>query len=366
MKDLKDRGAKIIIGEFYPSSARLIMCEAYKAKMTQKQGYVWFLPGWFDDHWYDIDALKKVKNKTPSDKKQSIISNGGTIQMFEDTQVGILPSCTTSEMLLALHGHLSLVHANFAPEDSMIPANMTVAEWKFALKKRMKETRKKYKSAQSKVSNNNTVNDALDINFKVDKEIKLNKYSGYVYDAVWLYAKALDTLVSKNTTTSYIQNLHSDKTVKEFVRIIKDTDLQGVTGRINFRGRPSRLSNVRIMQWLKNTSNEIFEHDIGLYVPNYEVMETSKTNSTKGKMAKWNERKIRWQTIDGTKPLDNPKECGILSSFATKLDIECQLAITVVFIIGFGIILFIIFIVFLVLNRRFVLHILSLKINYYS
>ena len=49
-----------------------------------------------------------------------MVSNGGTIQMFEDTQVGILPSCSTHEMLQALHGHLSLVHANFAPEDSMI------------------------------------------------------------------------------------------------------------------------------------------------------------------------------------------------------------------------------------------------------
>ena len=68
LKDLKDRGAKIIIGEFYTSSARHIMCEAYKTKMTQKQGFVWFLPGWFDDKWYDIDSLRKAKNKTRSGK----------------------------------------------------------------------------------------------------------------------------------------------------------------------------------------------------------------------------------------------------------------------------------------------------------
>ncbi len=30
---------------------RVIMCEAYKQGMTQKQGYVWFLPGWFGADW---------------------------------------------------------------------------------------------------------------------------------------------------------------------------------------------------------------------------------------------------------------------------------------------------------------------------
>ena len=46
LQDLKERGAKIIIGEFYASSARQIMCAAYKERMTQREGYVWFLPGW--------------------------------------------------------------------------------------------------------------------------------------------------------------------------------------------------------------------------------------------------------------------------------------------------------------------------------
>ena len=33
-----------------------------------------------------------------------------------------------------------------------------------------------------------------------------NKYSGYVYDAVWLYALALDRLIKQNK--SYIQVIH--------------------------------------------------------------------------------------------------------------------------------------------------------------
>ena len=37
------------------------MCDAYKMGMTQREGYVWFLPGWFGDDWYDIEKLKKGK-----------------------------------------------------------------------------------------------------------------------------------------------------------------------------------------------------------------------------------------------------------------------------------------------------------------
>ena len=267
--------------------------------------------------------------------------------MFEDTDVGDLPSCSTSEMLQALNGHLSLLHANFAPDDSVVQGNKTVYEWKQALKKNMRETKNNYHNAQRKNSEND-----IDIDFDLNDKIQVNKYSGYVYDAVWLYAKALDTLVNTNSSTSYIQNLHSDQTVTEFVNIIKNMDFEGVSGRINFKGRPSRLSNVRIMQWLKNTSNAIFDQDIGVYIPDYGDVETKSRNQTDGKMEKWNERLIRWQTSNGKKPLDNPKECGIFSAFATKLDIDCQLAITIVFIIGFAILLLLIFIVFLMFRRR--------------
>ena len=37
LKDLKRRGARIIIGEFFERAARVTMCEAYKQRMTQKQ-----------------------------------------------------------------------------------------------------------------------------------------------------------------------------------------------------------------------------------------------------------------------------------------------------------------------------------------
>jgi ABC-type branched-subunit amino acid transport system substrate-binding protein len=72
-----------------------------------------------------------------------------------------------------------------------------------------------------------------------------NKYSGYVYDAVWLYAQSLDRLIGQNQ--SYIQDIHSRRSIKKYVDIITKTDFDGVSGRINFPNNGhSRLSNIKV------------------------------------------------------------------------------------------------------------------------
>ena len=66
LRNLKSRGARVIIGEFFENSAQNVMCEAFKLGMTQANGYVWFLPGWYQHNWYDLDVLrKKSKSKYP-------------------------------------------------------------------------------------------------------------------------------------------------------------------------------------------------------------------------------------------------------------------------------------------------------------
>ena len=37
MKDLKEKGAKVILADFYEPAARHIMCQAYKLSMTQAE-----------------------------------------------------------------------------------------------------------------------------------------------------------------------------------------------------------------------------------------------------------------------------------------------------------------------------------------
>ena len=91
--------------------------------------------------------------------------------------------------------------------------------------------------------------------------------SGYVYDAVWLYGLALDKLLRQDET--YLQNLHSNRSVKRFVEIIKNIDFDGVSGKINFIGRSSRLSDINITQWYREAGDTALKaHNVGKYIPN--------------------------------------------------------------------------------------------------
>merc|ERR1712241_850467 len=54
---------------------------------------------------------------------------------------------------------------------------------------------------------------------------------------------------------TYLQNLHSNRSVKRFVEIIKNIDFDGVSGKINFIGRSSRLSDINITQWYREVGD---------------------------------------------------------------------------------------------------------------
>ena len=203
----------MIIGDFYSSSARIVMCTAFKLEMTQKEGYVWFLPGWYDEDWYDVDALRMQKEeKEPNGDKDSKDKRPSFGRKTTDKQnIGPLPSCTTEEMTVALNGHLSLLHEHLANEDVRTEDNRTVAEWTADMSKSMKTIFRNNKKQQAEFERTEleqqALNDSSDVHFNINNTKQtyaldlpgnvLNKYSGYVYDAVWLYAKSLDTLVKQ-------------------------------------------------------------------------------------------------------------------------------------------------------------------------
>ena len=84
-----------------------------------------------------------------------------------------------------------------------------------------------------------------------------NKYSGYVYDAVWLYAHSLDRLIKQNQ--SYIQDIHSRRSINKYVDIISSMDFDGVSGRINFPNNGhSRLSNIKVGNHTRFFINNVF------------------------------------------------------------------------------------------------------------
>ena len=133
----------------------------------------------------------------------------------------------------ALQGHLSLLHAYYGNETDIMQTGKTVSQWRDQLKKML--------------SNTNMFN-----------HTPPNKYSGYVYDAVWLYALALDKLDKEYP--AYIQDIHSQRSNDKFVEIIRKTDFNGTSGRINFdhgHGN-SRLSNIKVSCHLSPFPQKLF------------------------------------------------------------------------------------------------------------
>lgn len=51
IKTLVRQDARIIVGLFYVTEARRVLCQAYKHGLYGKK-YVWFFIGWYADTWY--------------------------------------------------------------------------------------------------------------------------------------------------------------------------------------------------------------------------------------------------------------------------------------------------------------------------
>uniref|UniRef100_A0A1L8DJ23 Putative venus kinase receptor n=1 Tax=Nyssomyia neivai TaxID=330878 RepID=A0A1L8DJ23_9DIPT len=122
---------RIFIADVDDDVAKILLCEAFKLHMTAKNGYVWFLPVWLE--------------------KQQIHNN--------------TTDCTVKDLREAFNGHFSLSYAPYGQDDQIITTlNTSVSEW------------------QGKFQNVCTTETTY-------------SYTGYTYDAVWVYAYALDRLI---------------------------------------------------------------------------------------------------------------------------------------------------------------------------
>ena len=86
--------------------------------MTLKNGYVWFLPFWLSDSWWDTDHWKENHiHKSATDD---------------------IP-CTSDQMrdFVAI-GYFTLCNAYYAEEDNKIPSGLTVNQWKTEYEDRAK------------------------------------------------------------------------------------------------------------------------------------------------------------------------------------------------------------------------------------
>ncbi|XP_017773040.1 PREDICTED: uncharacterized protein LOC108560102 isoform X2 [Nicrophorus vespilloides] len=197
LQDLQRKRARIIIADVFGQVARHVMCEASKLRMTAKEGYVWFLPTWLNNTWYDTTYFNQHNNESVN--------------------------CTTATMIEAINGYFAITHAYFSDDNDLMQENITVGAW-----------REKYRHAAG---------------------LDQSSYAGYAYDGVWTYALALDTLLKTNPEAT--TDLHSVNVTNKLTQIIKDIDFNGVSGRIKFRGGSTRFSMINILQWYNNQSRLI-------------------------------------------------------------------------------------------------------------
>lgn len=81
----------------------------------------------------------------------------------------------------AINGHFALSHAYFASDDAIMQENLTVGEWK----------------------ENYAAECAM-------QHLNVSDYAGYAYDAMWIFAIALDKLIHEDPES--LADLHSANT----------------------------------------------------------------------------------------------------------------------------------------------------------
>ena len=148
LEDLKERGARIIIGDFYSDVARRVMCQARRSEMTQAEGYVWLLPGWYKDNWFDIDTLRRKQNNVNNVTRTHRSQDEEDPIILKNMHIGELPDCSTQEMIEALDGHFSMVHERFAADDKYMETNITVGSWKAQLNKELEKINEQYRKRE--------------------------------------------------------------------------------------------------------------------------------------------------------------------------------------------------------------------------
>ena len=75
--------------------------------MAPSDGYVWFLPHWFTESWWNVEY-------------------------FNEHNMETVTTCSSKQMLRAIRGHFIMSNAVFGDPEMQIVENMTVNEWQEA------------------------------------------------------------------------------------------------------------------------------------------------------------------------------------------------------------------------------------------
>nr|QVK45716.1 G protein-coupled receptor [Proales similis] len=227
--NLKKQDARIIIGVFYEDEARKVFCRAFKERMLFPK-YVWMIIGWYSDKWY-------LEGKEGEH------------------------GCNQTEMEIAAYGHLS-VEVQFFTNEIYKQLDFGMSGVEFDVKFRNFVSSNLWKQFTSQFplvdykfhSEKDAEKSLLEIYRSIENSFSpyIDKLGGHserslAYDAVWVLAFALDKTLKKFRTLDdfKIENFNISQFIKESMR---DTNFDGVSGRVSFDEKGDRISEVKIEQ----------------------------------------------------------------------------------------------------------------------
>eukprot|EP00057_Strongylocentrotus_purpuratus_P022779 XP_011677253.1 PREDICTED: uncharacterized protein LOC591965 [Strongylocentrotus purpuratus] len=271
LEEIVSKKAHIIVGYFPENVARLVLCEAHKQGLTGEKGYQWFLPEWYQDAWWDTDYHNK---------------NSPSYSIFSTSPSSFNISCTTTEMMQAIKGYISLSRAYIANWDKPVPGHETVEGWI------------------------NEYNSLIEKEVRLDEGKMPSTYAAYAYDTVWTYAYALDKLLFNDVAA--LDTLSSQQTIRTYLRHLSNTSFSGVTGEVKFMDQ-DRRGPISIHQHHPPTTTII-----GSYIPDMDTKDQGSLSlNTSG---------IMWAS--GSQPTDgaNGPTC-MVEGLRQALGSDCRTAI---------------------------------------
>uniref|UniRef100_A0A0K0EAR5 G_PROTEIN_RECEP_F3_4 domain-containing protein n=1 Tax=Strongyloides stercoralis TaxID=6248 RepID=A0A0K0EAR5_STRER len=191
IKTLVRQDARIIVGLYYVTEARRVLCQAYKHGLYGRK-YVWFLIGWYADTWY---------------------------LPIRDEQL----NCTAKQMEEAAQYHFTTESIMLRKDNKKAISGITGAKFLQRLKKEL---------------NTNPA-----------------ETGGYpeaplAYDAVWALALALNCTLNNIGDSTLVEEFTYNNTIVagQIFDCVKNTQFQGVSGKVMFSEAGDRIARTQIEQ----------------------------------------------------------------------------------------------------------------------
>nr|AKM17043.1 neurotransmitter gamma-aminobutyric acid [Anisakis simplex] len=191
VKTLVRQDARIIVGLFYATEARRVLCQAYKHGLYGSK-YVWFFIGWYEDTWF-LPLKDEMLN------------------------------CTASQMTAAAQYHITTESIMLSRDQKPTVSGMTGEQFQRRLKRLI----------ETDPANTGGFPEAP-----------------LAYDAVWAVALAFNCTLAKMSKADSLENFTYNNTViaDQLFKCVEHTQFKGVSGQVMFSDSGDRIARTQIEQ----------------------------------------------------------------------------------------------------------------------